>query len=336
MKKRYIPGVLGFVIITVIILLVLWIEPPVFLEGKKGNEDNQISVNPPLSITAPITRCTQQASIEGFPVNVMPMVHIPAGEFEMGNNSREGWDNDESPLHTVYLDDFYIDQYEVTNQLFADFLNDQDNQTEGHAAWFDTDDEDARIHHLNGEWKADSDFENHPVVEVTWYGARAYCEWDKKRLPTEAEWEKAARGTEGNIYPWGNEFDSSLANGDDEKIEDAYLIPCTPSCCDGYDRTASVGSFPGGISPYWVHDMAGNVWEWVYDYYKENYYSHSPSTNPIAESETGDASWVPRVLRGGSWNDYSVYSLRSSNRASDLPNTSTYNIGFRCAASTPP
>jgi len=336
MNKRYFWGILGLVTMAVIILLVLWIKPPTSLGEERGIGIDQKDSSAPPSTTTPITRCTHQADIETFSEIIMPMVHVPAGDFEMGSTSKRVWNSDESPAHTVFLDDFYIDQYEVTNQQFAEFLNLHENQPKGNVTWFDVDDEDARIHYMNGGWKADPGYENHPAVEVTWYGAREFCEWNGKRLPTEAEWEKAARGPEGSIYPWGNEFDSSRVNGDDETIEDSYSIPCTPTCCDGYDRTAPVGSFPNGISPYGVYDMAGNVWEWVYDYYKENFYGQSPSTNPIAESEVGDASWVPHVFRGGSWNDYTVDSLRSSNRANDLPNTSTANIGFRCATSTLP
>jgi formylglycine-generating enzyme required for sulfatase activity len=282
--------------------------------------------------TTPIPRCAQKPSSGG----TLPMVLVPAGPFEMGNKPGKVWNNDEAPAHTVNLDEFYIDATEATNAQYAAFLNEMGNQTERQATWLDAGDEDVRIHVVDGTWAADTGYENHPVVEVTWYGARAFCEWAGKRLPSEAEWEKAARGPESYTYPWGNEFDSSLVNGDDEILEDPYTIPCTPTCCDGYDGTAPVDSFPRGASPYGVLDLSGNVWEWVYDAYEDNYYNHSPDSNPIANSPAGDVTWVPRVYRGGSWNDINADSLLAYHRASDLPTVSTYNIGFRCAADSPP
>jgi len=264
------------------------------------------------------------------------MALVPAGPFKMGNKPDKVWDHDEAPAHTVLMEEFYIDAMEVTNTQYTAFLNEVGNQVERQATWLDAGDEDARIHEIGGQWVADAGYENHPVVEVTWYGARAFCEWAGKRLPSEAEWEKAARGPESYTYPWGNEFDSSLVNGDDETLEDPYTIPCTPTCCDGYDGTAPVGSFPGGASPYGVLDLSGNVWEWVYDTYDPNYFNHSPDSNPIADSSAGDVPWVERVYRGGSWNDINADSLLTYHRASDLPTVSTYNIGFRCAADSPP
>ena len=128
------------------------------------------------------------------------MVLVPAGEFEMGN---EDGDGDERPVHTVYLDAYYIDVYEVTNAQFAVFLNVKGNQSEGGETWLD---DGARIHQSGDEWQDDAYYGDHPVVEVTWYGARAYCQWRGGDLPTEAQWEKAARGgLEGMDYPWGDE-----------------------------------------------------------------------------------------------------------------------------------
>jgi formylglycine-generating enzyme required for sulfatase activity len=287
----------------------------------------------PSSETAtPIPRCTQNPDS----ASPLPMVRIPAGPFEMGSRPEKVWNKDEAPIHTVTLDDYYIDSYEVTNEQYAAFLNEMGNQTERRATWLDAEDESVSIHAVAGIWEVDAGYESHPVVEITWYGARAFCEWAGKRLPTEAEWEKAARGVESYTYPWGNTFDSSLVNGDDEILEDPGAIPCAPTCCDGYDGTAPVGSFPGGASPYGVFDLAGNVWEWVYDAYESDYYEDSPSSNPVADSPSGDVAWVSRVYRGGSWNDLNADALRAAHRASDLPNISTDNIGFRCAADSPP
>ena len=245
---------------------------------------------------------TQVSSKDG-----MAQVYVPAGEFEMGS---EDGDSDEQPIHTVYLDAFWIDQTEVTNAMFATFLNDQGNQNEGGMTWLDAGDEDVLIKQNGSEWQPVSGYGDHPVIEVSWYGAQAYCEWAGRRLPTEAEWEKGARGTDGRTYPWGEGIDCSLAQ---------YLG------CSG--ETVPVGSKPDGASPYSALDMAGNVWEWVADWYDSDYYGNSPSNNP-----EGPASGGSRVLRGGSWLDDDG-SVRSANRLRDTPDDSRLNLGFRCARS---
>ena len=207
------------------------------------------------------------------------MVLVPAGPFIMGSNNGGG---DEQPVHTVNLDGFWIDQYEVTNIQWKVYA-----QAAGKAA--------------------KSGPNDYPVVYVSWYDARDYCAWAGKRLPTEAEWEKAARGTDGRTYPWGEGIGHDKAN---------YL--------GGPGRTAKVGSSPAGISPYGAHDMAGNVWEWVQDWYGSEYYSASPERNP-----QGPLSSLRRVLRGGSWS--SSDGLRSSDRGGGGPSNWSNNIGFRCA-----
>jgi formylglycine-generating enzyme required for sulfatase activity len=219
----------------------------------------------------------------------MVQVYVPAGNFLMGSTEQElealGFDpddfRDEFPQHEVYLDAYWIDQTEVTNAMFAAFLNERGNQVENGNTWLQADSEALRIHQQGGVWVTDPGYENHPVLGVRWYGAQAYCEWAGRRLPTEAEWEKAARGTEGQIYPWGNGSPScNLAN----------YRGCT-------GETAEVGSYPGGMSPSGALDMAGNVVEWVSDRYGETYYSSSPTNNP-----QGPTSGYMRVMRGGSWN----------------------------------
>jgi formylglycine-generating enzyme required for sulfatase activity len=243
----------------------------------------------------------------------MVMVYVLAGEFEMG--SEDGEDN-EKPVHTVYLDAFWIDQTEVSNTMFADFLNQQGNQTEGGETWLDASDSHVQIHLDGITWKANNGYVDHPVINVSWYGANAYCSWVSRRLPTEAEWEKAARGTNASVFPWGNDIDCSLAN---------FRYDCIGD-------TSPVGAYPNGASMYGVLDMAGNVWEWVSDWYASTYYRSSPGSNPQGPSNSNTNT---RVRRGGSWNQTGSYTsyVRSSNRAGSSPEYAASNLGFRCAVS---
>jgi formylglycine-generating enzyme required for sulfatase activity len=244
----------------------------------------------------------------------MTLVYVPAGKFLMGAlEYDENSDQDEIPLHEVELSAFWIDQTEVTNSMFAAFLNQKGNIKEGDVPWLEVDSPDAMISVQGVKWVPEEGFENYPVYEVTWHGAQAYCEWVGRRLPTEAEWEKAARGAEGLIYPWGNtEPECGLANfWDGNKI-----------CADG---PAPVGSYPAGASAYGVLDLAGNVWEWVADWYSENYYKSSPATDP-----SGPANGSTKVVRGGAW-ESGPRNLRASDRNSDAPNAARYRLGFRCA-----
>ncbi len=221
------------------------------------------------------------------------MVLVPAGEFVMGSEES----GNEKPRHRVYLDGFYIDKFEVTNALYKPFLQSaRRNQSAGRDAPSDWSNS-----RFNGE--------SQPVVGVTWHDADAYCTWAGKRLPTEAEWEKAARGTDGRKYPWGDQWDASRANSNESKL----------------GKTAPVGSYAGGVSPYGAHDMAGNVWEWVADWYDPDYYQRSPERNP-----TGPDSGRTRVLRGGSWL-YEPFGLRTASRFSFTPGFRGNLIGFRCA-----
>jgi formylglycine-generating enzyme required for sulfatase activity len=254
------------------------------------------------------------------------MVLVPAGEFQMGcddGNPNEDCYSDEQPLHTVYLDAYTIDKYEVTNAQYAEFLNVMGNQEEGGDTWLDADDGNVRIHESGGVWQVDSGYENHPVVEVTWYGARAYCQWRGKRLPTEAEWEKAARGSsDTRMYPWGNE------DPDCSRLNYFHYDGSSYEYCVG--DTTPVGSYPTGASPYGAMDMAGNVWEWVNDWYDGDYYSSSPYENP-----PGPASGSYKVLRGGSfssgWN-----IVRVAYRYDDFAVISFARDGFRCGGSGAP
>ena len=224
------------------------------------------------------------------------MVLVPAGEFLMGSTDADtDADSDEKPQHKVYLDAFYIDQTEVTNAEYKRFVD-----ATGHRA---------PDHWTNGQIPAG--LENHPVVYVSWEDANAYAQWAGKRLPTEAEWEKAARGTDGRIYPWGNTWDSAKCNSGD----------------GGPGKTTPVGSYPAGASPYGALDLAGNVWEWCADWYGEGYYQTSPANNP-----RGPDSGSYRVLRGGSW-IINRGDIRAADRLRFDPGLRDYNLGFRCCLS---
>jgi formylglycine-generating enzyme required for sulfatase activity len=251
------------------------------------------------------------------------MIFVPAGTFIMGSTDEdiarwneeyrqlyglEDWFRWEAPQHEVYLDAFFIDLTEVTNAQFAKFLNAIGNQEEGGSKWLS--ETHARIHQSDGKWKPDGGYADHPVVQVTWYGANAYCQWRGARLPTEAEWEKAARGADdARFRPWGNDDPTcDLANFDE---------------CVG--DTRPVGSYPAGASPYGALDMVGNVWEWVADWYDQRYYANSPHDNPPG----GDGKY--KVLRGGSF-EAGKHSVRVARRHSNDPANSYQGDGFRCAA----
>ena len=221
------------------------------------------------------------------------MILIPAGEFIMGSPEGEGDDN-EHPQHTVFLDAFYIDKYEVINAQYKQFM-------------------DATGHKAPAYWDDEKyNQPNQPVVGVSWHEAVTYCKWTGKRLPTEAEWEKAARGTDARKYPWGNDWDSSKCN--------------SKGSGDEYKYTASVGSFPDGASTYGVMDMVGNAWEWCADWYDKAYYSRSPQQNP-----KGPNSGIWRVLRSGGWLDVNTLGLRCADRYYLEPTFTDIVCGFRCA-----
>jgi formylglycine-generating enzyme required for sulfatase activity len=164
--------------------------------------------------------------------------------------------------------------------------------------------------------------DQHPAVAVTWDEANAYCQWTSKQLPTEAQWEKAARGTDGRRYPWGNEaVDGKRANYCDARCGFAWK---DKEQDDGYPDTAPVGSYPLGKSPYGIEDLAGNVWEWVQDWHDAGYYSRSPERNPVNVTPG-----MFRVLRGGSWFDNPA-DVRAADRSGFAPGSSSNFLGFRC------
>ncbi len=221
------------------------------------------------------------------------MVLIPAGEFIMGSNER--WD-DEAPEHIASTEAFYIDLYEVTNEDYKAFTDATQHETPYH--W--------------PEGVISKGKEKHPVVYVSWFDARGYCAWKGKRLPTEQEWEKASRGEDGLIYPWGYEWTLDKSNN-----------PYKYST-----GTEPVGSYPEGRSPYGLYDMSGNVWEWV-----DSYYLPHPG-NPVVRGEYGEDK---RVLKGGSWFDCLSYgcglSAPTFNRSFFTPEVRNNSFGFRCAKS---
>ncbi len=218
------------------------------------------------------------------------MVKVPAGKFWMGSGRGPGA---EKPRHQVFLETFYIDKYEVTNTMYLAFCVDTGHSLPVHLR---------RRMIQQGR-------ENHPVNNVTWSDADAYCRWAGKRLPTEAEWEKAARGTQGRIYPWGNGWNARLSNNRTSQQE----------------STMPVGSFPDSASPYGAMDMAGNVWEWTADWYK---------SYPGAGA-TFDESGKRRVARGGAY-FYSIELLKTANRYPLDPNDATEHGGFRCVLDLEP
>jgi formylglycine-generating enzyme required for sulfatase activity len=253
-------------------------------------------------------------------------VLVPAGSFLMGADDDLSED-DEAPIHEVRLDAFYIEETEVTNAQFATFLNREVVDSGPYDSWIDVADEEAliSISVLGDGFAVRPGFDRHPVVEVTWNGANAYCAWAGGRLPTEAEWEYAARGPEGRIYPWGDVFECGRLNADDETVLDDYVGPGGAGC-DGFNRTAPVGSFPQGESWVGALDMSGNVWEWVNDWYQANYYTLSPAENPPGPVSNPDNL---KVVRGGSW--FKGYisdrgSFREHNQTTDTLN----DVGFRC------
>jgi formylglycine-generating enzyme required for sulfatase activity len=229
-------------------------------------------------------------------------VTIPAGEFQMGSESNNDNDKNAIPVHKVYLDTYQIGKYEVTNKQY--------NQCR-------------RANICTGSILPDK--LDHPVANVSWYDAKTYCEWVGGRLPTEAEWEKAASWDDQRkakrIFPWGESIDCTHANymhgGNPASAGDDFCV----------GDTTPVGSYESGKSPYGLYDMAGTVWEWVNDWYSATYYQNSPSSNPPGP-ETGEF----RVLRGGPWNGDPSFA-RSTDRFRISPALANNSWGFRCARS---
>ena len=225
-------------------------------------------------------------------------------------NKNEWGDTDEGPVHKVFLKPYYIDRYEVSAFQFSKFLNHHQKKA---YLYFQTG-LGVTIEKVGGLFFPRLGLSNSPANRVSWYGADAYCRWVNKRLPTEAEWEKASRGTDGRIFPWGDEFPTNNRVTFRRKFNQL-----------GFKALEKIDSMPDGRSPYGIHHMAGNVWEWVNDWYGDIYYEESPYANP-----KGPDSGTSKVLRGGNWY-YKAYYMRTTYRFNDKPDIFKNWQGFRCA-----
>ena len=256
---------------------------------KQPVDETSVPAAPSPSQDLPPTNA-DPAQIWVRPVDGMVMVYIPAGEFIMGSDAGE---NNERPAHPVYLDAYWIDQTEVTNAMYLTCVEAENCSPPPDRAYLD-----------------DPAYAQHPAVYLDWDAAQNYCRQTGGRLPTEAEWEKAARGTDGRTYPWGESIDCEKAN----------FGRCV-------DDTTPVGSYEAGRSPYGLYDMAGNVWEWTADWYGVHVYETPPAINP-----TGAESGLFHTLRGGSWLT-GDWNARTTDRYVDDVPLLRNEIGFRCVIS---
>lgn len=263
---------------------------------------------------------------------------IPAGPFDMGADAavllaecevfrtgcQESWFSASAPVHTVELSSYYIDLTEVTNEAYVNFLNTVGgNEHCGDQLCLDVESSEVTVD--GGVFIAAGGLDQRPVAGVTWYGATAYCEWRGGRLPTEAEWERAAAWNAETaasfLYPWGNEFSGRRTNFCDASCN---APQANVNFNDGYAAAAPVGTYEDGRSPSGLHDMAGNVWEWTADWYDPNYFAVSVFENP-----TGPESGDVKVVRGGSWYDTANFTSALI-RFPSRPENADKTIGFRC------
>jgi formylglycine-generating enzyme required for sulfatase activity len=267
--------------------------------------------------------------IAGQDTPTIDMILIPAGEFFMGGDAEEAfgfceehrepfnfsecklsWFESRAPIHTVTLDDYYIDKFEVTNGDYQVCVDEGVCSPPEKTSSL-----------TREEYFGNPEFADYPVVWINWNKATTYCEWRGARLPSEAEWAKAARGTDGWLFPWGNEYAVLLSNTcglEGEHVE-------------GLSDTTPVGSYPDGASPYGVMDMAGNAFEWVADWYGRDYYQESPDKNPL-----GPPSGSRRAMRGSNYKCSYAHALQLTARWGDFPHMAYPAYGFRCASSSAP
>jgi formylglycine-generating enzyme required for sulfatase activity len=270
------------------------------------------------------------------------MILIPGSVFQMGATAnslaeecalfREGCQNDwfsaSEPVHTVLLDSYYFDAHEVTNAAYVEFLNQSGDLACQEQPCLDP--EHTEVVLEDDAYLVPDELAQHPAAGITWFGATAFCEWREARLPTEAEWEKAAawddEGSSARRYPWGDDFDGQIVNFCDAACQEPQA---NVEFNDGFAESAPVASFEEGRSAAGAYDMAGNVWEWVADWYDPDYYQVSTEANPI-----GPADGEEKVVRGGSWFDTGNFSA-SAIRFPSGPENADRTIGFRCAANIP-
>ena len=244
------------------------------------------------------------------PVDGAEMVYIPPGEFLMGADSDPDAKKNEKPSHKVYLDGFYIYKYEVTYRQFKKFLRETGYKP-------------------LGNWKRGDKpgREDHPVMYTTYPDVEEYCRWAKVKLPTEAQWEKAARGTDGRKFPWGEKWNPENCNNAD--LSGKQILSAMADIHNGRG-TLPVGSVPGDMSPYGVMDMAGNINEWCRDWYKSGYYKKSPEKNP-----QGPEKGTERSTRGGAWS-MKMQRCRATSRWSGSVESNLDDYGFRCVVEENP
>ena len=311
------------------------------LSGGNGEESLQTATQPvelpPTQVLPSLTPTLGIGSQRTSTTDGMIQAFVPAGQFIMGGDE---WTNImDAP---VYLDAFWIDQTEVTNAMFAKFVAATNYRTDAEKYG------DAYVFHLSSTYEYNyvstpganwqhphgpasniKGLDQYPVVQVSWNDAVAFCKWAGERLPTEAEWEKAARGTDGRLYPWGNQYwAGNLANFMDRQLNPTFTVD------DGHAGIAPVGSYPDGASPYGALDMAGNVSEWVEDWYVDPYPQSDQTT--VVINPQGPATGDSRVMRGGNFSssDGEGGEFRlSSRRSENIPYYSGDTAGFRCAIS---
>lgn len=325
----------------------------IFLAACSGETSTPFPTQTSAAVTTPTPdplippECNQVGQEWVSPADGATLVCVPVGEFSMGSANGEA---NEAPVHTVKLNAFWIDKTEVTQEQYAAYLNaNQSDLTlygwmgdsivdyrlangfppqDFRMAWVKLGTE-TLVMNVRGypgvnqiEWKdqqfiPNNDYPKMPIVDINWFAADQYCQWAGRRLPTEAEWEKAARGTDGRIYTWGNEWDPTKAKQEIVPDETVFMLPPT------------VDSSPGDISPYGALGMSGGVFEWVHDWYAEDYYSQSPIENP-----TGPTSGESHVIRAGGYENLGNRVFSNTQRTtyrSYLIFSRSFEVGFRCA-----